>query len=132
MGQRAGPAVPDDAAVVDDLLKFRRGFVAFPCRQVGLAANIHGIQTGNIVDELDLSEVDARRSFEAIDGSRGILSVQLQLRLNRRQPERLYLGIEKEAMVQISCQRFCDARSRLPWRTPARPPVVRFDCPGPA
>ena len=59
VGERAGPAVPDDPAVIDNFLKFAGGFASFSSRQVGLAPYVHRIQAGNIVNELDLPQVDA-------------------------------------------------------------------------
>ena len=42
-------------------------------------------------------------------GSR-ILSLQRQLRLNRRQPKRLHLGIQRETLLQVLRQRFGSRR----------------------
>src|SRR5580700_1552 len=46
MRQSSGPAVPDDAAVVDDLLKLRGGSAALSGRQIGIATYIHVIEAG--------------------------------------------------------------------------------------
>ncbi len=58
MRQRSGPAVPDDAAVVEDLLKLGGGFFALSGCQICLAANVHVIQAGNIGDEVNLPQLD--------------------------------------------------------------------------
>jgi len=42
MCQRSRPAVPDDATVVENLLKFDNGSVALSSREIGLAANVGG------------------------------------------------------------------------------------------
>ena len=40
-------------------------------------------------------------SLQSIQGDSRIFSVQRQLRLNRRQPERLHLRVQREALPQI-------------------------------
>ena len=54
MRQRSRPAVPDDTAVVENLLKLGGGRTALPSRKIRLAANIRWIEAGNIVDERNL------------------------------------------------------------------------------
>jgi hypothetical protein len=56
--QRSRPAVPDDAAVVKNLLKLRSGSVALSGCQVCLSPHLHVIEAGNIVDEQNLSQFD--------------------------------------------------------------------------
>src|SRR5271156_5617248 len=51
MRQRSRPAVPDNAAVVENLLKLGSGSAALSGCQVCLPAYIHVIEAGNIVDE---------------------------------------------------------------------------------
>jgi len=51
MRQRSRPAVPDDPAVVENLLKFGGGSAALSGCQVCLSAYIHMIEAGNIADE---------------------------------------------------------------------------------
>ena len=53
MRQGSRPAVPDDAAVVDDLLKLGGGFFALSGGQVCLTANVRRIKAGKIGDETD-------------------------------------------------------------------------------
>ncbi|MGA7967688.1 MAG: hypothetical protein WB983_03580, partial [Terriglobales bacterium] len=60
MSQRSGPAVPDDSAVVDDLLKLRDRFLALPRRRVRLAANVGGIEAGEVYDKENLAVLDGR------------------------------------------------------------------------
>jgi len=49
--QGSRPAVPDDAAVVDDLLKLSGGSVTLSGCQVCLSPDIGRIEAGNIVEE---------------------------------------------------------------------------------
>ena len=53
MRQSSRPAVPDDAAVVEDLLELGCRFLALSRRQVRLPANVGWIQAGNLADEID-------------------------------------------------------------------------------
>ena len=53
MRQRSRPAVPDDAAVVDDLLKLGGGSATLSGCEIRFAANISGIEAGNVRDELN-------------------------------------------------------------------------------
>jgi hypothetical protein len=46
--QRSRPAVPHDAAVVENLLKLGGGSTALPSREVRFAANVRWVQTGNV------------------------------------------------------------------------------------
>jgi hypothetical protein len=59
MRQRSCPTVPDDAAVVDDLLKLVGGFFALSCCQVCLSANVYVIEAGNIGEEVNLPKLDS-------------------------------------------------------------------------
>ena len=52
MRQRSRPAVPDDAAVVENLLKLGGGIFALSGRQIRLSANVGGIEAGNVGGEL--------------------------------------------------------------------------------
>src|SRR5208282_165335 len=97
MRQCSCPAVPDDPAVVENLLKLGGGSTALPGCQVCLAAFIHMVEAGKIDDEWNLSQLDGRSSLQGIQGDSRILSVQRQLCLNRRQPKRLHLGVQWEA-----------------------------------
>src|SRR5882762_4853625 len=58
MRQRSRPTVPDDAAVVENLLKLGGGSTAPSDCQVCLSSYIHMVETGNIVDELNLPQLD--------------------------------------------------------------------------
>ena len=79
MRQRSRPAVPDDAAVVDDLLKFGGGFFALSGCQIRFAMNVRRIEAGNISDEQNLPQLDGRKSgLQSSQGRRGILFVQRQ------------------------------------------------------
>jgi hypothetical protein len=52
MRQRSCPAVPDDAAVVKNFLKFGGGFLALSSSEIRLAANVCRIEAGKISDKL--------------------------------------------------------------------------------
>ena len=51
MRQCSCPAVPDDTAVVTNLLEFGGSFFPLSRRQIRLSANIYVIEAGNIGDE---------------------------------------------------------------------------------
>ncbi len=53
--QRSCPAVPDDAAVVDNLLKLGSCGRALPCSQVRLSANVRVVEAGDIRDKANLA-----------------------------------------------------------------------------
>jgi hypothetical protein len=55
MRYRSRPAVPDDAAVVENFLKLDRGGAALSGCQVRLSAYIYRIEAGKIVDERYIS-----------------------------------------------------------------------------
>jgi hypothetical protein len=72
MRQRSRPAVPDDAAVVENFLKLGSGSVALSGCQICLSTYIHMVEAGNIVDEANTSELDgvkqlARHSGRKLD-----------------------------------------------------------------
>src|SRR5271170_6131731 len=97
MRQRSRPAVPDNPAVVENLLELGGSSAALSRCQVCLAAHIYMVEAGNIVEERDLPELDAGSSLQGSQGSSRVLLVQRQLRLNRSQPKRLHLGVQWEA-----------------------------------
>ena len=66
MRQRSRPAVPDDPAVVENLLKFGGGSTALSGCQVCLSAYIDRIEAGDIVDERNLSQLDGLSSLQGI------------------------------------------------------------------
>ena len=61
MRQRSRPAVPDDAAVIENFLEFGGGRIALSRGQIGLAANVGRIEAGNIADERNLPELNGWR-----------------------------------------------------------------------
>jgi hypothetical protein len=68
VGQSSRPAVPDDAAVVENVLKLGGGGGALPGCQVCLSSYVRRIETGNIVDEqnfLELTEFGGLQSIQA-------------------------------------------------------------------
>ena len=58
MRQRSRPAVPHDAAVVENLLKLGGGRLALSRRQIRLAANIGWIEAGNIGYKKKFAQLD--------------------------------------------------------------------------
>jgi hypothetical protein len=65
----------------------------------------------------DLPQLDGGSSLQGIQGGGRILSVQRQLRLNRRQPKRLHLRVQREALVQGLGPAIRLAPYRPPWQT---------------
>ena len=111
MRQRSRPAVRDDAAVVDDLLKLGGGSGTLSGCQVCFPTHKNWIEAGNIGDEPNLPQLDGRgSSLQVRQGENRILSVQRQLRLNRGQPKRLHLvptsqDVEVEAALAFAMAR---------------------------
>ena len=101
MRQRSRPAVPDDAAMVENLLELGGGSGALSGRKIRLPAYVHVIEAGNIVDKRNLPQLDMGSSLQGIEGVSRILSIQHRLCLNRRQPKRLHLRILWEAFSQV-------------------------------
>ena len=85
-------------------------FFALSSRQICLSANVHVIEAGDIVDERHLSQFDGRSSLQSVQGGSRISSIQCQLCLNRGQPKRLHLRVQREAFVQVLRQRFGSRR----------------------
>src|SRR2546427_4140743 len=112
MCQRSGPAVPDDPAVVENLLKLGGSSTALSGCQVCFSAYIGRIEAGNIHDEPNLPQLDRDRgsSLQGSQGGSRILLVQRQLPLNRRQPKRLHLGVQRKAVPYVLRQRFGSCR----------------------
>src|SRR3984957_10218732 len=101
------PAVPDDAAMAENLLELRGGFLALPGGQIRLAVNVSGVEAREIEDELNLPVFDGRQDGpQACDRGSRILPVERELRLDCGQPKRLHLRIDWTAFVQILRQRF--------------------------
>ena len=61
MRQCSRPAVPDDAAVIDDLLELGGCSTALSGCKVCLPANIRRIEAGNIGNKRELPQLDGRR-----------------------------------------------------------------------
>ena len=58
MRQRSRPAVPDDAAVVENFLKLGGGGGVLPRCQICFSTNVGRVETGNIEDERNLPELN--------------------------------------------------------------------------
>src|SRR5580700_10385333 len=107
MCQGSGPAVPDDAAVVENLPELGRSFLAPVRCQIRLAPNVSGVEAREIEDKLNLPIFDGRQGGpQAYDRGSRVLTVERELRLDRRQPKRLHLRIDRMPFVQILRQRF--------------------------
>src|SRR2546425_6335750 len=110
MRQRSGPAVPDDPAVVENLLKLGGSSTTLSGCQVCFSAYIGRIEAGNVGDEPNLPQLDRGSSLQGSQGGSRILLVQRQLPLNRRQPKRLHLGVQRKASPYVLRQRFGSCR----------------------
>ena len=64
MSQRSRPAVPDDAAVVENLLKLGGGSATLSGCQVCLSANICVIEAGKTVGERNVPQLDRESSLQ--------------------------------------------------------------------
>src|SRR5580704_1377117 len=106
MRQRPRPAVPDDPAVVENLLKLGGGGNPLSGCEVGLSTHIQVIEAGSIGEHANFPQLNGGSRLEGIQGESGILSVQRQLRSNRRQPKRLHLRVQREAFPQVLRQEF--------------------------
>ena len=68
MRQRSRPAVPDDPAVVENLLKLGGSGTALSGCQVRLSAYIHMVEAGDIEDGPNLPQLDRGISLELVKG----------------------------------------------------------------
>ena len=75
MRQRSRPAVPDDAAVVDDFLKLGGRSAALACCQVRLTANMRRMRARHIGNERDLPQFDGRGTLQGSQGGSRVLSI---------------------------------------------------------
>jgi UDP:flavonoid glycosyltransferase YjiC (YdhE family) len=87
--------------VVENLLKLGGRSTALSGGQVCLSAHIHGIEAGKIGDEKNLPQLDGGSSLQSIQRGSRVHFVQCQLRLNRRQPERLAFAKNIEGLKKI-------------------------------
>src|SRR5438270_9050369 len=107
MRQCSRPAIPDDSAVVENLLKFGRGFLALASGKVGLRTNIRWKETRDSGVGRNYAVLSrGQRGFQAFDRNSRFFAIERQCCLNRRHPQRLDLRIERSALIQVSCQRF--------------------------
>src|SRR5713226_3355602 len=113
MRQRSCPAVPDDPAVVENLLKLGGSGTALSGFQVCLPAYIRRIEAGNIGNENNLPQLDGRSGLQGSQGSSWVLFIQRQLRLNCGKPERLHLRVQWESFPQVLGQGFGSRRITL-------------------
>src|SRR5271163_515008 len=102
MRQRSRPAVPDDAAVVDDLLKLGGSFFALTASEIGLAAYVCRVEAGDVGRGVDLAELDwSDDRLQIADGFGRVFPVECHLRTDRGQPERLHLRMQRETFVEV-------------------------------
>ena len=82
MSQGSGPAVPDDAAVVENFLEFSGGGAALSSRQVSFSAHIDGVEAGEIQGKDDLSVLELRaclqRRLQRCDGPQRLLVLRFK------------------------------------------------------
>ena len=64
MRQRSRPAIPHNAAVVENLLELGSSFLALTRGKVRLAANVGGIEAGEIANECNYI---TKKEFEKLD-----------------------------------------------------------------
>jgi hypothetical protein len=69
MRQRSRPAVPDDAAVIENLLELGDGFLALPAGQIRFAANVGGIEAGDVGNKTNLPVLDRRSGLPGLGSS---------------------------------------------------------------
>src|ERR1700684_3815249 len=75
--QSSRPAVPDDAAVVENFLKFGSSGVVLSRGQICLAPDVGRIKARNVNDECDLCQLNGRSgSLQFIKGVRRFLSIE--------------------------------------------------------
>src|SRR5580698_3726174 len=90
--QRSGPAVPDDAVVIENLLELGGGGTGLSGCEIRLSTNVGWIEAGEIAYKQKLPVLDGWQGrLQAVDRGRRIFVVECQLRLNRGQPKRLHL-----------------------------------------
>src|SRR5216683_438574 len=97
MRQRSRPAVPDDAAVIENLLKLGSCGPALSRCQIRLAPKVRWIETRTrgIGRKRDCSKLKSRESnFQGFQGRSWIVVIQFQLRLSRWKPKGLHLCVQ--------------------------------------
>jgi hypothetical protein len=72
MRQGSRPAVPDDAAVVENFLKLSSGGIALSGCQIRFSAYIHRIEAGSIVEERNFAQLDRGSNWQGIQGRAGL------------------------------------------------------------
>src|SRR5450755_2113553 len=100
MGQCTGPAIPNDAAVVEDALKLGVGLASLPGCEIGLSALIGRVEAGHAEDESDLTQLDGRSLLQRTKSDVRVFSIERQLCVNGGQPQRLHLRIERKALFE--------------------------------
>src|ERR1700677_3596512 len=96
MRQRSRPAVPNDAAAIENFLELNRSFFTLTSRQIRLAANVGRIQARLVDQRRKRPVLDWRRGrLEGGDRRHGILPVEFELCLDCGQQQRLHLRIQR-------------------------------------
>src|SRR5271167_2070576 len=101
MGQSSRPAVPDNPVVVENFLEFDGGGTPLSRCKKRLPPYVNRIEARDVEDERNLPQLERVSSLGDLPGRNGVSSIQRQLRLNRRQPKPLHLGVQGEAFVQV-------------------------------
>jgi hypothetical protein len=93
-----------------NLLELDGGFFSLISGKIGLATNISWKQAGNRGARRNQAVRDRRQGrFQTVDRAGRILAIERQFCLNRRQPEKLDLRIQRAAFVHVSRHR-CGSR----------------------
>jgi hypothetical protein len=72
MRQSSRPAVPDNSAVVDDFLELSGRSATLSGSQLRLAAFVHIVEAGTIVEEHHLAQLDGGRRLQRIQAPVGV------------------------------------------------------------
>ena len=75
MRQCSRPALPDDAAVVEDFLELGGGFCALTGCEIRLAANVGVVEAGEVGDEGKSRQLSGRSSLQITDGLRADVQI---------------------------------------------------------
>src|SRR6202041_3094265 len=117
MRQGSRPAVPDNPAMVENLLELGRSVLALSGFQICFAPNVGGVEAGKVGDERNCPQLDRGSSLQGAQGGSRVLFVQCHLRLNRWQPKRLHLRVQWIAFSQVLRQRLGSCPLHPPGKT---------------
>src|ERR1700691_2174639 len=104
MRQGSRPAVPDNPAMVENLLELGRSALTLSGCEICFAPNVGGVEAGKVGDERNCPQLNRGSSLQGAQGGSRVLFVQCHLRLNRWQPKRLHLRAQRVAFPEVLCQ----------------------------